>query len=269
MTDKNNRMVLTIYQVDAFADTVFKGNPAAVCPLKEWLADEVLQQIAAENNLSETAFYVPDKDRFEIRWFTPAVEVDLCGHATLATAYVIRHCENYSGDIIRFYSPRSGELPVSVQGDLLVLNFPTDKLTEVPLTEELLGTTDKQPLRAYKGRSDYLLVFGQQEDIATLQPNLPQITALDARGVIVTAKGRNHDFVSRFFGPAVGVDEDPVCGSAHTTLTPYWAAQLGKDELTAFQLSKRTGTLHCKLLGDRVALGGTAVLYLKGEIYMG
>ncbi len=261
-------MKLTIYQVDAFTDTVFKGNPAAVCPLGEWLPDEVMLNIAQENNLAETAFYVQKEDSIDIRWFTPAAEVDLCGHATLATAYVLRHCENYQQDIINFYSPRSGNLPVTVQKDRFVLNFPTDQITNVDLTDELLTATDKKPVAAFKGKTDYMLVFDQQEDIETLQPNLPLIAGIDARGIIVTAKGKEHDFVSRFFGPAVGVNEDPVTGSAHTTLTPYWASQLDKTELRAFQLSERGGEVHCRLLNDRVELAGNAVLYMKGEIYI-
>ncbi len=261
-------MKLTIYQVDAFTNTVFNGNPAAVCPLKEWLADNVLLKIAAENNLSETAFYVPKGDGFEIRWFTPTSEVDLCGHATLASAYVLNHCENYQRDIINFYSPRSGNLPVAIQQDKFALNFPTDQFTEIELTDELLAATNKKPIAAFKGKTDYMLVFESQNDIKTIQPNLPLIAGLNARGIIVTAKGKNHDFVSRFFAPAVGVNEDPVCGSAHTTLTPYWADKLIKNELHAFQISTRTGELYCRLLNNRVELAGNAVLYMKGEIFI-
>lgn len=261
-------MDLTMYQVDAFTDKVFGGNPAAVCPLKEWLADELLLKIAMENNLSETAFYVPKDEGFEIRWFTPTVEVDLCGHATLATAFVIHNYENQQQGTLNFYSPRSGNLSVTVQDDLFILNFPTDQFSEMALTNELLSATDKTPIVAYKGKTDYMLVFEKQKDIETVQPNLPVIAGLDARGIIVTAKGEKHDFVSRFFGPAVGVNEDPVCGSAHTTLTPYWAKQLDKNELTAFQLSARSGELRCRFLNDRVELGGKAVLYMKGEIYV-
>lgn len=234
--------------------------------MTEWLADEILLKIAAENNLAETAFYVPLEDGFEIRWFTPETEVDLCGHATLATAFVLRNYENYLQDTINFYSPRSGKLPVTVQKDKFILDFPTDQFSEITLTGELLSATDKKPIVAYKGKTDYMLVYEKQEDIETIQPNLSLIAGLKARGIIVTAKGKTHDFVSRFFGPAVGVNEDPVTGSAHTTLTPYWANQLNKTELKAFQLSKRGGEVHCRLLNDRVELAGNAVLYLKGEI---
>lgn len=261
-------MNLTIYQVDAFADEVFKGNPAAVCPLTEWLEDELLLKIAAENNLSETAFYVQKDNQFDIRWFTPSSEVDLCGHATLASAFVIRNCENYQERHINFYSPRSGSLPVTVLQDKFVLNFPTDQYIEVPLSDELLAVTDKQPIAAYRGKTDFMLVFEDSADIASMKPNLTVISKIDARGIIVTAKGIDHDFVSRFFAPAVSVDEDPVCGSAHTTLAPYWGQQLNKTNLQAFQLSARSGQIYCKLLGDRVELSGTAVLYLKGEIYI-
>lgn len=260
-------MKLTIYHLDTFTNEVFKGNPAAICPLPEWLPDEVLQHIAAENNLSETGYYVINAGVVEIRWFTPTVEVDLCGHATLAAAFVLYHQEQYGKDIIDFYSPRSGHLSVRVQQDKFVLNFPADHFYETALTEQLIAATDKTPVAAFKGKTDYMLVFDTQEAIETLQPNLPLMAGADARGFIVTAKGKTHDFVSRFFGPAVGINEDPVCGSAHTTLVPYWADQLGKTELEASQISKRSGALHCRYLGDRVELAGSSVLYMKGEIY--
>lgn len=261
-------MTLTIYQVDAFTEEVFKGNPAAVCPLTEWLSDDLLQKIASENNLSETAFYVPKGEKFEIRWFTPAAEVDLCGHATLAAAFVLFTQEGFNKKVLEFYSPRSGDLSVVIEDDLFALNFPADHYEEVKLSDEFLSLTDKTPIAVYKGRTDYMLVFEKQEDIQNLKPSLPLINQIKARGIIVTAKGNDHDFVSRFFAPAVGVNEDPVCGSAHTTLTPFWADQLKKNTLTAFQLSKRTGSLQCTLLNDRVKLSGKAVLYLKGEIYV-
>lgn len=262
-------MKLKLYQVDAFSDNVFKGNPAAVVPLIEWLSDEILLNIARENNLSETAYYISKGDEFEIRWFTPGGEVDLCGHATLATAYVLRNLEGYNeNDVIKFISPRSGALPVTARGDKFLLNFPLDKYEEVDLTNELLSATDKKPFAAYKGKTDYMLIFEDEEEIRTMRPDLPVIAQLNARGMIVTAKGKTYDFVSRFFAPAFGISEDPVCGSAHTTLTPYWSAVLGKNELKAFQLSDRSGEIECRLLGDRVELGGKAVLYLQGEIYI-
>lgn len=261
-------MNLTLYQVDAFAEHVFAGNPAAVCPLGEWLADDLLLKIAAENNLSETAFYVPKDKGIEIRWFTPTVEVDLCGHATLATAFVLDQFEKHTGSTINFYSPRSGHLPVAVRDGAYVLNFPVDHVAAIPLTEELIAATDKTPKAAYRGKTDYMLVFEEEDDIEAMRPNLSAIAQLKARGVIVTAPSRNYDFVSRFFAPVVGIDEDPVCGSAHTTLIPFWADQLHKEELKAFQCSARGGELHGHMLGDRVELGGKAVLYMKGEIYI-
>ncbi|MCH5721372.1 PhzF family phenazine biosynthesis protein [Niabella hibiscisoli] len=262
-------MKLTIYQVDAFTDAVFKGNPAAVCPLTEWLPDDLMLEIAAENNLAETTFYVPNENGFEIRWFTPSTEVDLCGHATLAAAFVLHHCENYRENTINFYSPRSGSLPVTVCQNKFVLNFPADAFVEIAVTEEFAAMTNGRPIAAFKGKTDYMLVFEKQEDIEMMQPNLPAIAGLDARGIIVTAKGTIHDFVSRFFAPAVGVNEDPVTGSAHTTLTPYWAGELHKTGLKACQLSKRGGEIACRLEGDRVELSGEAVLYMKGEIFLG
>ncbi|MDA3615292.1 PhzF family phenazine biosynthesis protein [Polluticaenibacter yanchengensis] len=259
-------MTIKLYQVDAFTNEVFRGNPAAVCPLEKWLPDEILQKIAAENNLSETAFIVQHNNKFEIRWFTPTIEVDLCGHATLAGAYVLFNYENYTQDKIEFYSPRSGQLTVTKNGTLLALNFPTDEFSEVELTGLLKATTDKTAIFAYKGKTDYMLLFNSEEDIITMKPDLSAIAQLAARGLIVTAKGNKNDFVSRFFAPAAGVNEDPVTGSAHTTLIPYWAGKLGKTTLTASQLSERHGTLYCRMLGNRVEIAGSAVLYLKGEI---
>ena len=261
-------MNLTIYQVDAFAEKVFQGNPAAVCPLKNWLSDDVLLKVAAENNLSETAFYVIQKDVIEIRWFTPNTEVDLCGHATLATAFVLHQMEKFKGDVIPFFSKRSGMLPVTIHPDAYTLDFPLDHLNEIPLTEELLHATSHKPIKAFKGKSDILLIFDQQDEVAILEPNLSVITKLEARGLIVSAKGKDCDFVSRFFGPQVGVNEDPVTGSAHTTLAPYWAKQFNKTELKAKQISSRTGNLSCSLVNERVQITGKAVLYLKGEIYV-
>ncbi len=257
-----------IYQIDAFTDTVFSGNPAAVCPLNEWLSDEMMLKIAAENNLAETAFYVKEGDRYQIRWFTPTVEVDLCGHATLAAAFVLFNHENFSENIIRFYSPRSGELTVTKQDEFLTLNFPTDQFSAIELTEEMINCFDQKPKLAFKGKTDCMLVFDNETQIQNLIPDFDKIVKLDARGVIVTAKGDKTDFVSRFFGPQVGIMESPVTGSAHTTLTPYWANVLNKTELTAIQLSERKGYLRCKYLDDRVEISGQGKLYLKGEIYL-
>lgn len=257
-----------IYQVDAFTEKLFSGNPAAVCPLDKWTSEEIMQNIASENNLAETAFYVKNNDTFEIRWFTPTVEVDLCGHATLATSYVIFNYENYSNDIINFISPKSGKLSVQKQNDLLTLNFPTDEINRVSLSDDILKCFDVKPTEAYKGRTDLLLVFENEDMIKNIRPDFESILKLDARGVIVTAKGSQSDFVSRFFGPQCGINEDPVTGSAHTSLTPYWAKRLNKNELTAVQLSKRQGFLKCRYLNDRIAISGKCKLYLLGEIFL-
>lgn len=256
-----------IYQIDAFADKVFSGNPAAVCPLDTWLDDETMLKIAAENNLAETAFFVKKGDYFEIRWFTPTVEVDLCGHATLATAFVLFNHENYTGSTIEFSSPRSGKLTVTKNGGLLTLNFPSDHLEQIALTDEIGNCFNLMPTSAFKGKTDYLLVFENEEEIKNIQPVFTEISKLNVRGVIITAKGNEADFVSRFFAPQVGVNEDPVTGSAHTTLIPYWSKQLNKTEMTAIQLSERKGYLQTKYLNDRVEISGEGKLYLIGEIF--
>lgn len=261
-------MKYKLYQVDAFTDKLFGGNPAAVCPLAEWLSDDILQKIAMENNLAETAFYVEQDDRYEIRWFTPQIEVDLCGHATLAAAFILFNWENYSGDSITFYSPRSGKLHVSRCSDWLTLDFPVDIFHNTPISSEIISCFDKQPLEAYKGKTDYMLVYEKESDIRDIRPQFEAISALKARGVIITAKGENVDFVSRFFAPQSGIIEDPVTGSAHTTLTPYWSEKLNKAEMSAIQLSERKGYLQCKFLGNRVEISGQAKLYLAGEIYI-
>lgn len=263
-----NTMQIPIYQVDAFSSQVFGGNPAAVCPLESWLPNDLMQKIALENNLAETAFFVQETDtRFHIRWFTPTVEVDLCGHATLATAHVLFTELGYEHEVIEFFS-RSGILTVQKQDDLLELNFPADEIKEVeplPALNECLGVNI---LHTYRGKSDYMVVLENETLVLELRPDLRQMATIEARGIIATAKGSKVDFVSRFFGPQSGIDEDPVTGSAHTTLTPYWAEQLGKTELTAWQISPRKGELWCKLEGDRVKIAGKAVLYLKGQIFV-
>lgn len=261
-------MNLKIYQVDAFASKVFSGNPAAVVPLSAWLEDEQLQQIAMENNLSETAFYVKEGNRFTLRWFTPSVEVDLCGHATLAAAHVLFEHEDFQGDEIEFISPRSGQLKVKKKNDVLQLNFPADELHEVFLAESLHMGFQPKPLAAFKGKTDYVLLFDNESQIQNLKFDIPSIAKVKARGIIVTAPGNEVDFVSRFFGPQVGVDEDPVTGSAHTTLTPFWSEKLGKKTLTAVQLSPRRGDLTCEIAGNRVLISGKAVTYMIGEIFI-
>lgn len=257
-----------IYQVDAFAEEVFSGNPAAVCPLDEWLSDETMLKIASENNLSETAFYIKKENKFEIRWFTPTVEVDLCGHATLATAFILFNEENYTQNVIEFYSPRSGILHVTKRGEFLTLNFPVDTIEQVSMTDGIDECFNCKPKFVFKGRADYLFVFESETEILNLAPDVEKISALNCRGVIVTAKGDEVDFVSRYFAPQVGVKEDPVTGSTHTTLTPYWSGRLNKTKLTASQLSKRKGYLECKNLNSRVEISGKGKLYLKGEIFI-
>jgi PhzF family phenazine biosynthesis protein len=259
-------MKISIFQVDAFSDQLFKGNPAAVCPLTEWLPDELMQNIAQENNLAETAFIVPANEGYEIRWFTPTVEVDLCGHATLASAHVVFQELGHSGEKVEFYSPRSGPLTVTKRGDELVLDFPSDTISQIDV-EPLHSTgLSKAPKAVYKGKTDYLFVYDTEAEIRALIPDFEALKTHPVRGIIVTAPGEKVDFVSRFFGPACGVNEDPVTGSAHTTLTPYWSSVIGKTTLNARQLSQRTGSLTCTLKGDRVEIAGKSVLYLRGEI---
>lgn len=258
-------MKLPIYQVDAFASGLFKGNPAAVVPLQEWLSDESLQQIAMENNLSETAFFIPEGEHFHIRWFTPKAEVRLCGHATLATAHVLFNELSFQGEILEFNS-LSGTLTVKKVGDKLQLDFPADFAQEIEPIETFTEAFGAKPLKTLKGRTDYLLLFDSEETIRNLQPNIQLLLSTKARGVMVTAKGNEVDFVSRFFAPAVGINEDPVTGSAHTTLIPFWANRLGKNELEALQLSARGGQLWCTLSGERVFIAGKAVTYLRGQI---
>lgn len=261
-------MKLKIYQADAFSNGLFTGNPAAVCPLTVWLSDDLMQKIAMENNLAETAFYVKEKNGFHIRWFTPAVEVDLCGHATLAAAHVLFHHENFQGNEILFDS-RSGVLKVTRENEKLILDFPADEFTEIAVTDELTKGFNISPQRIFKGKTDYMFVYESEAQVLELFPDFKIVAQLEARGIIVTAKGYTVDFVSRFFAPQTGIDEDPVTGSVHTTLTPYWANQLNKTKMTAMQLSKRKGYLECELKGDRVLISGKAVTYLVGEIEIG
>jgi PhzF family phenazine biosynthesis protein len=257
-----------MYQIDAFTDTVFHGNPAAVCPLDRWLSNEIMQKIAMENNLSETAFYVKKGDRYHIRWFTPTIEVDLCGHATLAAAYVLFNYESHTENTITFITSSSGILKVTKKGDLLTLDFPADRIEGVEVSDIIKAGFNLPPEDAFRGKTDYLLVYKTENDIKNLVPDFEKISIMDCRGVIVTAKGNEVDFVSRFFGPQSGVNEDPVTGSAHTTLAPYWSGKLGKTDLTAIQLSARKGYLQCRHLGERVEISGKCRLYLIGEIHL-
>ena len=259
-------MRIKLYQIDAFADKVFSGNPAAVCILDKFLDKKLMQRIAAENNLAETAFIVKKDNNFEIRWFTPSIEVDLCGHATLASAYVLYEYYNFQFDKIKFYSIASGILTVKRENDFLTLDFPTDIYKKIDIPKVFIEAFGIEPVEAYKGKTDYLIIFPSQKDIENLKPDLNLIKSAGGRGVIVSAKGNETDFVSRFFAPQVGINEDPVTGSAHTTLIPVWAKKLNKNILTAKQLSKRQGNLKCKYFGDRVEISGKAVTYLIGEI---
>lgn len=255
---------IPIYQIDAFTSKVFSGNAAAVCPLEEWLEDSVMQSIAAENNLSETAFFVKEESGYRIRWFTPVREVDLCGHATLASGFVFFKYINPDSNKVEFNS-KSGPLSVSRAGEYLSLDFPAQPPKPCEAPPALLAGLRKEPAEVLCSE-DFLVVYPSQKEIVGLQPDFAQLNKLGLRGVMVTAKGDNVDFVSRFFAPTYGIDEDPVTGSAHCELTPFWAERLGKSELHALQLSKRGGELFCKLARDRVIISGQAVEYMRGSI---
>jgi PhzF family phenazine biosynthesis protein len=257
-------MRVPIFQVDAFASRVFTGNPAAVCPLGEWLPDSTMQAIAAENNLSETAFLVGGNGRYGIRWFTPAQEVDLCGHATLASGEVVLRTLEPGRDAVVFDSA-SGPLRVGRDGERLVLDFPSRPPSPAQVSGELVEALGARPREAWKA-SDLMAVFDDEGDVRRLAPDMERVAALDAFAVIVTARGNASDFVSRFFAPGKGIPEDPVTGRAHCTLVPFWAERLGKTKLHALQVSARGGELHCELRGDRVFMAGRAVRYLEGSI---
>ncbi|MEI7662117.1 MAG: PhzF family phenazine biosynthesis protein [Bacteroidota bacterium] len=259
---------IKFFQVDAFTAHLFGGNPAAVCMLDQWLDDEMMQSVAAENNLSETAFLTRNPAGYDIRWFTPTVEVDLCGHATLASAFVIfNHFDYQKGEII-FNSPRSGELKVRRDGRKLFLDFPADEFFPCEMFAGIIKSLGFEPRELYRGKTDFMAVVDSEDEVISLRPDFNAVATLDARGLIVTAPGNEVDFVSRFFGPQSGVDEDPVTGSAHTTLIPYWAARLVKNELVARQVSARVGSLDCRNLPPRVIIGGEAQLFASGEIYV-
>jgi PhzF family phenazine biosynthesis protein len=257
-------MELTLYQIDAFANRPFEGNPAAVCPLRDWLPDEIMQSVSEENNLSETAFFIPTVDGYHIRWFTPKVEVDLCGHATLAASYVLFNIIGIKQDKIDFQS-RSGVLTVSKENEWLVMNFPSQppELCEMP--ENMIEALGKSPVECLKSK-DYMVVFEKEEDILLLKPRNEELQKLDLRGVIATAKSSKYDFVVRFFAPKYGISEDPVTGSAFTQLAPYWSEKLGKTRLHARQVSNRGGELICEIINDRVNIFGKAVKYFEGRI---
>lgn len=262
------RYTIPMYQVDAFSSQTFKGNPAAVCLMKEDLPDQVLQSISAENNLAETAYIWNQDHDFHIRWFTPTVEVDLCGHATLAGAFILFHTNAVKGDRIMF-SSKSGPLYVTRESDnRLVLDFPVDEYSTVQCPAYIETAIHCKVQDFIKGKSDYLAKVENEDDLKKINPDFSLIRQLAARGLIVTAPGNTVDFVSRCFFPQSGIDEDPVTGSAHTTLIPYWSALLGKNTLTAKQVSLRGGDLYCTLQGDRVFIGGYASLYLEGKIFI-
>jgi PhzF family phenazine biosynthesis protein len=258
-------MQLPIYQVDAFTDRLFGGNPAAVCPLETWLPDATLQAIAAENNLAETAFFVREGDDYTVRWFTPEIEVDLCGHATLASAHVIFHREP-GRESVAFRTLKAGTLTVTREGEMLAMNFPARPPEPVATPRDLAAALGKAPREVLAAR-DQMAVYDSAADVAALAPDFAALRKLDCFAVIATAPGENGiDFVSRFFAPAQGIPEDPATGSSHCTLAPYWARRLGKTRLEALQISRRVGKLLCTLVGDRVVIAGGAVLYLEGKI---
>lgn len=256
---------MKFFQVDAFTKKIFGGNPAAVVPLEFWLDEELMQRIAEENNLSETAFFVKEGDEYHIRWFTPVFEVDLCGHATLASAYVIHRHIDPRLNPIRFKS-RSGELIVHVNQDTFIMDFPRDPIIKVAAPfglEEALGVHSND---VWKGRDDYMVIIDSEEELASLTPDYGALSKIPSRGILVSAPSTDYDFVSRCFFPTCAINEDPVTGSAHTSLTPYWANRLGKTKMSACQISSRRGEVGCELIGNRVLLKGNAVQYAEGEM---
>jgi PhzF family phenazine biosynthesis protein len=257
-------METPFYQIDAFTDRPFSGNPAAVCPLETWIEDSAMQNIAAENNLSETAFFVKKGDGYDLRWFTPVVEVDLCGHATLASAFVIMNYMEPSVSEVTFWT-KSGELKVKKTGDLFVMDFPSQPPVQCDAPADLMASFDRKSKEILKS-ADYLVVFEIEDDVRNCHPDFERLKNVDTRGIIVTAPGSKVDFVSRFFGPRVGINEDPVTGSSHCTLIPYWSKRLRKEKLHALQVSKRGGELFCEMRRDRVLIAGRCALYMKGTI---
>lgn len=258
-------MGLPVYYVDAFTDQLFSGNPAAVI-FSQINDEELMQNIAAENNLSETAFIREDNGIYHIRWFAPLCEIDLCGHATLASAFIFFKYVNPDSSLFTVQSKKNGDLHVTKKGDLLVLDFPKDSLAlsqEIKLVENIINI---KPRELYRGRDDFLVIVDSEDLVQNLNINFELLNNLKARGLIVSSPGKDCDFVSRFFAPSAGVSEDPVTGSAHTTLIPYWSKKLKKSKLLARQISKRGGVLFCEDSGDRVHIGGKAIEYMKGDI---
>ena len=260
-------MELDLYQVDAFADEVFTGNPAAVIPLYEWLSDELMQRIAMENNLAETAFFVRKGEYFELRWFTPEIEIDLCGHATLASAHVLYSHLDYTDPAVVFET-KSGRLFVDREGGGYSMDFPAWSCANIQVTERVAAALGARPSELYMGSRDMMAVFESEEQIRALDPDFRLVSGLDGLCLICTAPGMDHDFVSRVFVAGDSVPEDPVTGSAHCTLVPYWTDRLGKSVFHAYQVSERGGSLHCEYLGDRVKISGNAVTYLTGTIHL-
>ena len=261
-------MTLPFYQVDAFTSKIFGGNPAAVIPLETWLDDATMQNIAAENNLSETAFFVKEGEHYHIRWMTPVNEVPLCGHATLASAFVIFNFIDKEADKIKFLS-KSGELIVAREGKRLTLDFPTHKPVAVELSEKIQKCFDRKPLEVLQNGFYLLVVFDSEEYIRNLQPDFELIKQIHPHAVIVSSKGDNVDFVSRMFAPNEGINEDPVTGSAHTVLIPYWSEKLGKKNFRALQVSSRIGELTCEDRGERVKISGEGALFATGNVFLG
>ena len=261
-------MKIPLYQVDAFASRAFEGNPAAVCPLEAWLPDDLMQAIAAENNLSETAFFVPEGDGYTIRWFTPEAEVELCGHATLASAFVVFNELGFDGDTVVFDS-RSGPLPVTRDTDRFTLDFPAQPPRGCAMPREVEAAFGGiRPVECLRS-ADLLVVFASADQVRSASPDIGLLERVPARGIIITAADTEYDFVARFFAPSVGIPEDPVTGSAYTQLVPYWSAQTGKTRFRAKQVSRRGGELACKLAGDRVLITGRAVKVLTGAFQLG
>ncbi|MFM9903097.1 MAG: PhzF family phenazine biosynthesis protein [Pyrinomonadaceae bacterium] len=262
-------MKLDIFQVDAFTSEPFRGNPAAVVPLEAWLPDETMLNIAAENNLAETAFFVKNGDQYDIRWFTPRVEVNLCGHATLASAYVIFECLKLESETIKFHSHRSGPLGVTKADGKMVLDFPAYPVTEIEQSDELARAVGAIPAKIFETQGNMVMLRLESEThVRELTPDFNALLGIDYDEIIVTAKGETSDFASRMFAPRIGINEDPVTGAIHCSLIPYWAEELGKTEMFARQVSERGGELFCELAGKRVRIGGNATLYLKGDIYL-
>ncbi len=252
------------YIVDAFTDKVFSGNQAAVCVLENWIDDELMQNIATENNFSETAFAVAENNGYHLRWFTPAGEIDFCGHATLGTAFVILNYYLNNEKSVRFFT-QVGEIIVCRKNDMYEMNFPAYRLNKISVTDEMSNAIGVKPIAAYLDR-DLLLVLDSEEDVKNLKPNHNKLKVLDGLCIAVTAKGKDFDCVSRVFAPELDVIEDPVTGSTHCMIAPYWADRFGRNEIAAFQASKRTGVLYCKVIGERVVISGNAVLYSVADI---